>query len=75
MNQYKNLGGDSGVIGYEIKDGSITVQFKDRTEYLYTIQSAGAANIAAMHRLAVAGSGLNSFIMRTVRTKYAARLK
>jgi hypothetical protein len=75
MDRYKNLTGGSSVIGYEIGDGSITVQFKDRTEYLYTTQSAGAPNIAAMLRLAVAGSGLNSFIGRTVRNKYAKRLR
>ena len=75
MQPYANLGGDSGIAAYEIGDGSITVQFKDGAIYLYTDQSAGSSNIAEMQRLAVAGRGLNSFIMRNVRNDYARRLK
>ena len=45
MESYENLGGNSGVIAFEIKPGSITVQFKDGAKYLYTDQSAGAAEI------------------------------
>ena len=53
MERYKNLGGNSGVAAYEIGQGSITVQFKDGSAYLYTSQSAGMANLAEMQRLAV----------------------
>ncbi len=45
MDRYKNLDGDSGVVGYEIADTSITVGFRDGSIYLYTYQSAGAENI------------------------------
>jgi hypothetical protein len=69
MEQYRNINGDSGVVAYEIGDNSIKVEFKGAAKYLYTSQSAGASNIAEMHRLALAGSGLNSFISRVVRTK------
>lgn len=75
MERYKNLGGDSGVVGYEIAEGAITVQFKDGATYLYTTQSAGAGNLAEMQRLAVAGRGLNSFISRVVRKGYARKLR
>jgi hypothetical protein len=33
MERYKNLGRDSGVTGYELGDGSITVQFDDGSRY------------------------------------------
>jgi hypothetical protein len=75
MEHYKNIGGDSGVAGYEIGQGSITVQFKDGAAYLYTNQSAGSANISEMQRLAIAGQGLNSFISRAVRKNYAQKLR
>jgi len=75
MEHYKNLGGDSGVAAYEIGPGSITVQFKDGSVYLYTDQSAGAASIAEMQRLAKDGQGLNSFINRVVKKGYARKLR
>lgn len=75
MERYKNLGGDSGVVGYEISEGSIIVQFSDGATYLYTAQSAGVGNIAEMQRLATLGRGLNSFISRSVRKDYARKLR
>lgn len=75
MERYRNLGGNSGVVGYEITDGAITVQFSDDSIYLYTAQSAGLAHLKEMHRLAVAGRGLNSFISRVVRKGYSRRLR
>ena len=74
MENYQNLGGDSNVIAYEISNNSIKVQFGDGSIYLYTYESAGANNIEQMKVLAVAGEGLNSFIMRNVRKAYAAKL-
>ena len=75
MGRYKNLIGTSGVAAYEIGQGSLTGQFKDGSVYLYTDQSAGAGNIQRMQQLAVAGSGLNSFIGRVVRKGYADKLR
>jgi len=72
MKAYKNLNGNSGVIAYEMGDGSITVQFSTTT-YLYNDQSAGAANIQRMHVLAEAGRGLGSFINTSVRKAYARK--
>lgn len=75
MERYKNLGGDSGVSAYEIGAESITVQFNTGAVYLYTYRSAGSANIEKMKLLAVAGKGLNSFIMRNVKKGYESKLR
>jgi hypothetical protein len=45
MERYKNLGGDSNVISYELGNGSILVQFGDGFLYEYTNASAGASAI------------------------------
>ena len=74
MERYRNLAGNSGVAAYEIGADSITVRFQDGDTYLYTNASAGADTIAEMKRLAHAGRGLSSFISRTVRDRYAAKL-
>ena len=73
MERYRNLGGDSGVIAYEIGDDSIRVMFSKGSVYLYTDASAGSHNIREMKRLARSGQGLNSFISTTVRKKYARK--
>ena len=67
MERYKNLGGDSGVIAYEIGDTSTKVAFSDGSLYWYTYGSAGQYNIDKMKELAIAGRGLNSFINTSVR--------
>ena len=73
MTPYKNIDGDSNVIVYETGADFIRVQFSRGEIYLYTYESAGAANIEHMKRLAEAGHGLNSFINTTVRKGYARR--
>lgn len=75
MEQYQNLGGDSGVAAYELGDDFIKVQFRTGRVYLYNYQSAGSAAIEHMKELARAGRGLNSYISRFVKNQYAARLK
>ena len=75
MQQYKNLGGDSGVLAYEISDDYIKVEFGDNSLYLYTYNSAGNQNIEEMKRLAIIGQGLNSFINKNVREKYESKLR
>ncbi len=75
MERYKNLGGDSNVHSFELATDSITVRFNDGNVYLYTNQSAGAANIAQMRQLGRAGRGLNSFINREVRKLYAKKYR
>jgi len=70
MESYKNLNGNSGVFAYEIFSDSIAVIFKGGKRYLWSNASAGSTNVEQMKRLAVAGAGLNSFIMRNVRLQY-----
>lgn len=73
MERYKDLDGDSGVVAFEIGEGSITVQFSTGMKYLYTVRSAGAVHIANMQRLARAGDGLNSYIKRLANKAYEAK--
>lgn len=73
MERYKNLGGDSGVVAYEICGDAIRVQFRDRWIYLYSYQSAGSDNIEHMKSLALSGRGLNSFISTVVKKGYASK--
>lgn len=75
MQTYANLGGDSGVRGFDISADSIIVEFKDSSLYLYTHATPGQLAVEEMKRLAVAGQGLNSYISRHVRKAYAAKLK
>jgi hypothetical protein len=74
MQRYKNHSGKSGVVAYDIGNQSITVQFTGGDRYLYTFDSAGAANIVEMQRLARTGRGLCSFISQVIRTQYERKL-
>jgi hypothetical protein len=71
MERYGNLSRKSGVRAYELGPGLIRVRFADGPVYVYTEESAGAANIAEMKRLASAGKGLSTFITRHVASDYA----
>lgn len=73
MERYRNLSGDSNIVAYEIGSDFIRVQFSDGSIYRYTYASAGSRNIELMKRLANKGKGLNSFISKTVRKKYARK--
>lgn len=75
MQRYMNRGGNSGVVGFDIGGDSITVQFQDGWKYLYTYRSAGSQNIEQMKGLALEGRGLNSFINKAVRKKYARKFR
>ncbi len=69
----KILGGNSGVVAFEIAQESITVQFNNGWLYLYTNGSAGMANIAEMQRLAKVAQGLNTYISRMVKGGFARK--
>lgn len=75
MVRYKDINGDSGVLGFEISNDRIIVEFKGGSQYLYTYASAGQTHIEKMKVLAQNGDGLNSYINKNVRTKYEKRLK
>lgn len=47
----------------------------DGMKYVYNYQSVGRENIEQMKKLAVAGEGLNSFIMRNIKWKYATKFR
>ncbi len=71
MERYKNLGGDSGVVEYEIGTDFIKVKFKGSKVYVYDYASAGRDNIESMKGLAKNGTGLNAFINKNVRELYS----
>jgi len=75
VTRYRNLGGDSGVIAYEIEAESITVEFMDSSIYLYNYTATGQQNVDRMKVLAEAGRGLNSFINTYVRKAYSRKLR
>jgi hypothetical protein len=64
MEPYTNLGGDSGVLAYQLGSDYIIVQFKtgQYTFYKYTNYSAGVGVVDTMKGLAQRGQGLNSYI-------------
>ena len=74
MQRYGNQSRESGVVAYDIDAGQIIVQFSNGERYLYTEDSAGAANIAKMQALARAGRGLSSFISQHVHDRYARKI-
>ena len=62
MEAYKDLDGDSGILGYEISPTAIEIQFRGGMCYLYTHQKTGQANVEHMKKLALSGEDLNAFI-------------
>ncbi|MFJ1470977.1 MULTISPECIES: hypothetical protein [Massilia] len=74
MQRYGDQSRESGVVAYDIDAGQIIVQFRNGERYLYTEDSAGAANIARMQELARAGRGLSSFISQHVHDRYARKI-
>lgn len=74
MKRYANLGGDSGVVAYAIAPGQITVRFRSGETYVYDSSAPGAAAVAEMQRLALAGRGLSGYISQHVRERYARKL-
>ncbi|HEX8785890.1 MAG TPA: hypothetical protein VF793_06890 [Telluria sp.] len=74
MQRYKNRSGESGVVAYDIDAGQIIVEFRSGERYLYTEDSAGAANVARMQALAKAGQGLSRFISQHVHDRYARKI-
>jgi len=76
MATYKNLGGNSGVVAYDIYDESIVVQFRKgkQTIYVYTKDSAGKTNLDMMKWLAEYGQGLNGYINRYAKYRYSFKM-
>ena len=75
LQRYTNIGGDSSVSAYETGLDWIDVHFSDGSAYRYSHASCGQSNCDQMKRLAAAGDGLNSFIMRRVRKAYERKIR
>jgi len=75
MERYQDLSGKSDVCYFEVGPDSITVQYKDKSVYIYNNASAGAEHIKNMKKLATAGRGLNTYILLNVREKYKVKLR
>lgn len=70
MERYANKRGGSGVSAYEIGSDYIRVRFSSGSIYQYSYRKAGQSHVESMKRLALAGSGLNSYINSYVKFKY-----
>lgn len=75
MQLYANLGGDSGIVNYTTTADSITVGLSDGAAYRYTYARTGASDIEQLKTLARAGQGLNEYINRYVKKRYAKKLR
>ena len=74
MKAYRG-GADSGVEAYDTGPGWISIRFHHGGTYLYNGIQPGKRDVLAMQQLAAAGEGLNTYINRHVRERYAARLE
>lgn len=70
MERYVNRSGSSGVSGFEIGADYIRVIFSSGSSHSYSYRKAGQSHVENMKRLAVSGSGLNSYINAHVKFKY-----
>lgn len=73
--KYKNVGGKSSVVMFELEKDAVNVRFSDRSAYRYTNQTAGPENIAKMKSLALSGKGLDTFIKETVKDRYCRKIR
>lgn len=71
--EYGNVGGNSGVRGYDHGEDWMVVMFADGSRYLYTLKSTDRNTLDYMRQLATAGKGLNSYLTRIVGSGYAGR--
>lgn len=70
---YANIGGNSGVRGYDHGKDWFVVMFSDGSRYLYTLKSTDRETLDYMLQLARTGKGLNSYINKGVGSNYAGR--
>lgn len=65
--------GRATVVAYTMATGSIVIEFSDGWKYIYNHARPGALIVAEMQRLARSGQGLDSYIDRVVRDRFARR--
>jgi hypothetical protein len=72
MKRYGNSAGTSGVAFFDDGPDFLKVQFRDSDEFVYIYDHVvpGAADVARMKALAVAGRGLSTYISQHVRDRY-----
>ena len=73
--RYKNLGGKSTIVKYELEKDAVNLRFTDNSSYRFTNQSAGKENIAEMKKLALAGKGLGTFVEKNVKERYERKIR
>lgn len=73
MKRYRGGHGDSGVSAYECGPDWIRIRFHHGGIYRYDARHPGLEHVIEMQCLAEAGSGLNTYINRHVRSDYASR--
>ena len=74
MPEYANLNGRSGIRWYDESPDAIVITFDDGHVYRYDASEPGPGVVDRMKHLAASGRGLNGYISRAVRQRYAARL-
>ena len=76
MHEYGDGNHDSGVIAYLFVKNGIILKFKSKEEYyLYNYKKPGAPHLENMKRLAMAGSGLSTYVNQNVREDYYKKSK
>ena len=74
MEPYGNRSGRSGVVGFELLDDGIVIEFTDGDRYRYGERVPGRAHVANMRRRARMGRGLATYISRFVGDHYEEKL-
>ena len=69
MRAYGDTNQTSGITGYAIDtdDNSIEIEFTSGGVYTYRKENVGEVEFAVIQALAIAGSGLNTYINKNVR--------
>ncbi len=68
MPPYQSRSGNSGVVAFHLGEGSVELEFRDGSRYLYDAARTVPKAVAAMQQqLALAGSGLTAFVNQNVR--------
>ncbi|WP_276134708.1 hypothetical protein [Polluticoccus soli] len=75
MQRYAAVSGDAGVVGYEILEDAVILEFRDGSQYLYSYARPGMEHVEQMKVLAAAGKGLTTYVNQHIREDYDKRLK
>lgn len=62
------------IVGYDIFDDRVTLEFADGSKYLYTYSSAGISNVEKMKLFANQTEDLSNFVNTTVKDLYLLKL-